>query len=403
MDNRVPREYSDDVLYVYDRVCPKNAKKRQINRTYGNAAAGSNSANGRQSGTPPERVYGKAFAESQRQRADAAGLKNGTRTQSGQAESQSRTQYRDGHAYTYRPGNVGGGEAVKNRPLKLMIEKIANFFETIEERGRRDEAIAKQRAIAWKKFSEYRHILGTSLLLLAITVIFVLLVYKMFFVVEDVSVSGTEMYTQEEILASSGFAAGDNLYSFAAEDAEDAITFLCPYIKSAEVERTIPKSVAITLEDDTAAYCTTIWGDCVKLSAGLRVLEVVSAEEAQAEGLIELVLPPVKYSVTGRMIEFSDARNERFIRNVLTEVRESTLAAAGMIDAVDLSDEYDISLQSGGRYLLKIGDEADCDLKLRMAYKTMTDDGFDQLLPARIDLTEVGKAIIKPDASLSFD
>ena len=53
-------------------------------------------------------------------------------------------------------------------------------------------------------------------------------------------------------------------------------------------------------------------------------------------------------------------------------------------------------------YLLKIGGETDCALKLRMAFKTMTSDQFDDLLPAHIDLTEVGRAVIRPDASLEF-
>lgn len=393
------REYRGDVLYVYDRVYPKKIKERQISRTYRTQTT-------QQGGRPSERKYGKAFAESQRARATAQEHRSNRTV--GQAATHgygasNRPRRSNSESYTYRPGNARGGEAVRERPLKLMLDRIVNFFETIEERGRRDEAIAKQKAIAWKKFSEYRHIFFTSLLLLAITVAFVALVYKMFFVVENVTVSGTERYTDGEIIASAGFSLGDNLYSFAASDAEDTITFLCPYIRSAVVNRSIPKSVAITLEDDSAVYYADIWGDRVMLSAGLRILDVTESEEVAEEGLIELILPPVKYSVAGRGIEFYDVRNERFIRDVLTEVLASSLAGADMVDAVDLSDAYDIKIESCGRYLLRLGDETDCDLKLRMAYKTMTSNDFDQLLPARIDLSEVGKAIIKPDASLRFD
>lgn len=380
MDRQAGKQRGD-VLYIYDRVCPKNVKRRQINRAY-------NTNQTKRSANTAERPFGTDFAYQQRQRARANPHKR-----------------RSSRAYQYRPNSYGGssysGEAVKTRPLKLIMDKIVNLFESIEERGRRDEAIAKQRAIARKKFSEYRRVIRTALLLLAITALFVLLVYKLFFVIETVDVSGSEVYTNEEILASAGFEVGDNLFSFAADDAENTITFLCPYIASAEVDRTVPQSVAITLTDDSAAYFANIWGDTVKLSAGLRVLEVV--DEGDTEGLIELVLPPVKYSVAGRVIEFSDKRDDRYIRAVLDEVASSALAGAGMVDAVDLSDEYDITLESCGRYLLKIGGEDDCDLKLRMAYKTMTAKDFDTLLPARIDLTEVGKAIIKPDAGLSLD
>ena len=59
----IPKEY-DEVLYVYDRVCPKGTKSNQMRRTYGPVNSTTHNAN-------PNRVYGAAFAESQRRRAEA--------------------------------------------------------------------------------------------------------------------------------------------------------------------------------------------------------------------------------------------------------------------------------------------------------------------------------------------
>jgi len=222
VNQQIRREYRGDVLYVYDRVCPKESKRQQISRTYGCVGSEKQRRN-------EERIYGKAFAQAQHQRAKASSAGSDSAAASyAQAERRNRNagaenRPRSYSAYTYRPGPAAGGEAVRTRPIKLMMERIINFFESIEERGRRDEAIAKKHAVAWKKFSEYRHIFFTALALISITVLFVLLVYKLFFVVEEVSVSGTQHYTEEEILLSSGFAVGDNLYSFAADDAEDTI------------------------------------------------------------------------------------------------------------------------------------------------------------------------------------
>ncbi|MBQ4354992.1 MAG: FtsQ-type POTRA domain-containing protein [Clostridia bacterium] len=399
MNGRIQKEYAGDVLYVYDRICPKQAKNREIDRTYGKTR-------GHTQQHPPSgtRQYGKAFAEGQRRRASAqSSAQYRQRQQTNRRGDNASRREASGQAYTYRPQQPGGGEAVRSHPLKLMLDRIINFFESVEERGRRDEAIAKQRAIAWKKYTEYRHIIWTTIALIAVTVLFGLLVYKLFFVIEDVAVTGSERYTAEEVLASTGFALGDNLYSFAASDAENAITFYCPHIRSAEITRTVPKTVSIAVEEDMPAYWTVIWGDCVMLSEGLRVLGGTDAEQAKAEGLTELILPPVQYSVAGRVLVFSDQRNERFIRAVLTEVRKSELMQAGMVDEIDLSDAYDITVDSMGRYLLRFGGEEDFDLKLRMAYRTMTREDFDDLLPARMDLSEVGKAILRPDASLKVD
>lgn len=391
-------------LYVYDRVCTKRSKKSEISRTYGRSQTAERRRNiadyvdgqgrefaSRTAGTSAAqntRPFGIDFAEAQMRRAEAAGY--------GRRKSPK-------NAYSYRPGHEAGGEAVKSRPLKLMLGKLVDFFDSVEEKGRRDEALAKKHAVAWKKFYEYKHIFMTTLVLLAITAAFVFSVYKIFFVVEDVEITGAGLYSESEIMLSAGFEVGDNLYSFAGNEAEDAITFLCPYIKSAEIERTVPKKVSIALEEDTPAYYAVIWGDCVKLSAGLRVLEVVDkASITDEDGLIELVLPPVKYSVAGRVLVFCDQRDERMIRNVLSEALSSALFENGMIDGIDLSNEYEITVESCGRYLLRMGGEPDMDLKLRMAYKTMTSEQFDDLLPARIDLGEVGRATILPDASLEL-
>jgi len=403
MDSRIQREYREDVLYVYDRVCSKASKQEQMHRTFRSASSSgeytSRSSDGRGYQKAPRRVYGQAFAKAQWERAAIYEQS----MSGGQRERQNGRPSSYGQAYQYRPGRAQGGEAVANRPLKLMLERIINFFETVEERGKRDEAIAKKKAISLKKLSDYKHIIKTALILIAISVAFVLLVYKMFFVIEDVSISGISPYGESQIVSSAGFAVGDNLYSFSATEAEDSITFHCPYIKSADVTRSVPTSVSVVVEEDTAAYYANIWGDYVKLSAGLRVLEVVEEADVAEEGLIELVLPPVEYAVAGRVIRFADERNDRFIRSVLGDTAASSMAEKGMIDQVDLSNQYNVTMQSCGRYLLRLGDETDCALKLRMAYKTMTSEQFDDLLPSRIDLSEVGQAIIRPDASLSFE
>ncbi len=401
-------------LYIYDRVCTKASKQRQMQEQFGAGTGRPSSPNEkeraerRQTGT----------AQSRRQ-ADGGGRSGQHRP--GQPPRNRRGTSRPGNAYGNPPrrqsvprsgeyrqsaayrSSVRGGEAVRERPVKLILDRIVNFFETIEERGRNDERIAKQRAIATKKFSEYRHTFFTALLLVLITAAFVFLVYKVFFVITDVTVEGSDRYTAEEIVTAAGFGVGDNLYSFKASDAEGDITFRCPYIKTAELNRTVPKYVSVAVTDDSAMYYCRIWGDVVKLSAGLRVLEVTTAEEAKAQGLTELILPPIRYSVAGRVLEFENPANERLIREVLAQCEQSALAAREWVDRVDFTDLHRISMHVDGKYLLECGDEEDFDLKLRMVYKTITDTRFDRGTPARIDLSTVGEASVRFDMRLTFE
>ena len=282
--------------------------------------------------------------------------------------------------------------------MRLFIDKIVNFFESVEERGRRDELSAKRQAIARKKLYEHRHAIGTALLVLLILAAFVFVVYKTFFVISDIEAVGMTTYTESSVIEASGIREGDNLYSFSTSDAENNITFHCPYIKSADITRTMPNSVSVAVTEDTAAYVCEIWGERVILSAGLRVL--CYADTEQTAGLTELLLPPIDYSVAGRVITFEDTRNERYVRDVLAAIAADSYFGESGIDRIDLRNAGDIRITAEGKYILKLGSDEECARKLRMAEKTLTDVSFDSTKPATIDLTKIGEASVRYDPKL---
>ena len=383
-----------DVLYVYDRICTKTSKKNELISEYGK--------------TDTAKVHkytgelGKGFAKKQKDRArayfDAHPYSDAARNSAKERRASSR-------AYTYEPTRQGGGERVRaeTRPLKLVLDRIINLFDTLEERGQADEWIAKQRAIARKRFYDHKNTILTVLFVTLFAALFLTVVYKVVFVVKTVNVTGTEKYTDSEVLTASGIVEGDTLYSFSRTDAENEIIFRCPYIRSAEITRTIPNTVSVAVDEDTEMYFADIWGDYLILSPSLRVLGKTDRGQARDNGLVELVLPAVSSSVTGKNISFVSARDERFIRNILSEVSSSELFAAGMLDKVDLSDEYAVTAQAEGKYLLKFGNESDSDLKLKMAYKTIASLQDENTSPARVDLTVVGEASVRFDMKLELD
>jgi len=396
--------------YVYDRICTKDVKTQQILREYGTCAADRPDA---QPNIPTDRPFGKDFAESQRKRAEEYLRNKPERPPEDEPEEQTYTDGA-GNEYIYRPapeipgrisgaGMYAGGAAVRQRPLKLMIDQIVNMFETIDSRRKRDEDAAKRQAIARKKFTENRHALFTAGLLLLVTLLFTLFVYFAFFVISDVEVEGSERYTADEVVEAAGFAVGDNLYSFHAGRAEELILFHCPQLKSAQISRTVPNSVDIVLADDQAVYYAEIYGETALLSAGLRVLGYTDADTAADSGLTKVVLPAVQNSVAGRVLNFAEERSLRYVRNVLSAAQNSSLYSEGRIGTINVSDEHDVTVTCDGMYILKLGDEKDADLKLRMAYKTIGSDSFDREIPANINLSrlsETGEATVRYDMRL---
>ena len=400
--------------YVYDCVCTKDVKAQQILREYGTCAADRPDAQPNILSEHPfgaDRPFGKDFAESQRKRAEEYFRNKPEPPADDEPEGETYTD-RAGNEYIYRPGSVtgsgmyagtAGAAAVRPRPLKLMIDQIVNMFETIDSRRKREEDAAKRQAIARKKFTENRHALFTAGILLLVTLLFTLFVYFAFFVISDVEVGGSELYTADEVVEAAGFAVGDNLYSFHAGRAEELILFHCPQLKSAQISRTVPNSVDIVLTDDQAVYYAEIYGETALLSAGLRVLGYADADTAAASGLTKVVLPAVQNSVAGRVLTFAEERSLRYVRNVLSAAQSSSLYSEGRIGTIDVSDEHSIRITCDRMYILEMGAEKDTDLKLRMAHRTIGGDSFDREIPAIINLTrfsENGEATVRYDMRL---
>jgi len=239
------------------------------------------------------------------------------------------------------------GELRKKR-YKIVIESIINLIDSIDERRNRDIESAKRSAIMRKKLIEHRRGLLLALFMLAFLGLFAAIAYHAFFGISTIYAENTVNYSADTVIAASGVEQGDKLYSFRADTVENSITFACPYIRSVQVERTVPNRVNLALESDKAAYFVNVYGEDIALSAGLRVL---GAYDPEVNGLLtELYLPEISYSVDGRVISFVEEKQDRFVREILAFIGESKLN--GRINAVDLRDAYNVVIICDENYLL---------------------------------------------------
>ncbi len=270
----------------------------------------------------------------------------------------------------------------------------------MENRRRDDMGEARRKAASRRRFIEHRR--GALLAVLIVLFTFLLLfgIYKLAFVVRSVSVTGNTIYSEEEIIEASGVKKGVNLYSFRASAASSRVTFNCPYIGKVEVDRTVPSSVALTVTEDSPAYSAVIFGETTVLSEGLRVLEVVP-DGAAPDGIIKLKLPGIRYSVSGRVVDFADSKDERAVRTTLEAISESALAKR--IASVDLTDPFAITASCDGKYLLSFGNSTDMAKKLKAAAKVLEDEMFSSGNKARLDLSDVTKTSVVFDNTIAFD
>ena len=386
---------NDDVMYVYDVICPRKAKENQIIREYGRPPKKSPLAD-------YYREYGESFLKAQKIRAaEAAKIRENEKTR---AERQRKNQQRHSgggrygaNAGNYVNGNPGVAAAVMHNPLRQFADMIVRMFETFRDRSISDEDTAKRQAVASKKRSEYRHVLIISLIVLVVLSLFIALVYRFGFVIKDVSVLNSTIYADESIVEASGLLKNVNLYSFSAKQSENMITFNCPYIRSVTLSRHMPSSVILEIYEDTPKYYANIWGDELLLSDTLRVLGKAGEDK---RGLTEIILPSVVSSVAGRPLQFADRRNDTTVRSILSLISDAKISESGTLNRIDVSNQFSISIRYKDIYDITVGSMEDLDRKLDMVYATVETGNLMENAPARITLEGNRTASVRYVANL---
>ncbi len=292
---------------------------------------------------------------------------------------------------------TGGGEAVKTR-RKLVMETFLGALESMDQRWHRDFDLAKKQALLHKKLLEHRRGLMLAITILLIIGLCSAGLYQMLFVVRQVETVGASRYSSVSVAEAAGIQGTSRIFDFTEQEIANRVTLSCPYIRSVKLERQLPSTVMLTVEEDEAVYCANIFGEIVALSPGLRVLGYLTEEEAAA--YILLRLPGVAEAITGKTLVFMEERNNRYIRLVLDEVKASRMD--GRISYMDLRSEYDIILHCDGMYKLEMGNTVDLKLKLRLADGAISNPEFPQNTPAVLDMGAGSVASVIADLRLNL-
>ena len=142
----------------------------------------------------------------------------------------------------------------------------------------------------YKRYGQTRKKKKTNAFLapLIFVLVLILLVFcvGMFFRVQDIEVVGAQSYTAEEIIEASGVEKGDNLFFINRFNGASNIFSRLPFVDFASIERRMPSTVVITVEEAKAAACLNWQGQSWMITAAGKLLG--SADEASAASLIRV-------------------------------------------------------------------------------------------------------------------
>lgn len=217
-------------------------------------------------------------------------------------------------------------------------------------------------------------------------------VFNIVFSIENLTVINNTEYSEEELLSHSGISKGMPLLFVRESSVSEKVSLSLPYVESAFVEKSWPRSVTVTFNAAKPKYLLkTSDGTEITVSEGLKVL---GTSENFSDGIIPVEGIAVDKYETGRKI--SEAENIEI--SLLSEITEG-LKSVGLyqrVTAIDFRKKHNYTLVLDGTITVQLGTSENLDKKfekltdilLRNSNYTKMDISVRDYKAGRVTVTE---------------
>ena len=203
---------------------------------------------------------------------------------------------------------------------------------------------------------------------------------SVFFKVENITVTGADVYTAWTVVEASGIEEGDNLLTFSHARAGALIKANLPYVKTVRFGIKLPDTVNIIIEEEDVVYAikdnTGIWwlmnsdGRIVEQTSSgkaanyTQVLGVTLETPIANEKAVATEVEPVETDESGEYVPVTVTGAQRL--NAAMEILQALEAndIVGDAASVDVSRIEDIILWYGTRYQVNLGSSSNLEYKI---------------------------------------
>ena len=280
----------------------------------------------------------------------------------------------------------GNSKPKKKPAIAVMGESIARSVEKAKAK-QASKGKKKQRpqqpapAVIYTQPQAFnRNRLLVQLVTVVAIVVALVMGLSVFFKVENITVSGADVYSAWTVVEASGIEEGDNLLTFSHARAGALIKANLPYVKTVRFGIKLPATVNIIIEEEDVVYAikdnTGLWwlmnsdGRIVeqttsgKASNYTQVLGVTLETPIANERAVATEIAPAETDESGEYVPVTVTGAQRLnaAMNILQALEDNDIV--GDAASVDVSRIEDIILWYGTRYQVNLGDSTRLDDKI---------------------------------------
>ena len=226
----------------------------------------------------------------------------------------------------------------------------------------------------------------------------VVMALTLFFRVDTIEVTGTERYTEKDVIEASGIQLGDNLFLLNKYEAARSIAEQLPYIdiEDIRIRRELPDTLLIDVAECGTPLAVIQDGSAWLLSPKGKIVEQLPASQAGDYAVIdgcELLAPSVGTQIA--VDTAYETRRESLLELLAVLDETGDLAK---VDAIHLGEASYISMDYMDRFTVKMPYQADFSYKLRVLELAINSDKIQDNMTGTFDMRqEDGQVIFDQD------
>lgn len=233
-----------------------------------------------------------------------------------------------------------------------------------------------------RKFRGGNYTLYYVLVGIVALVVLIILANTVLFNCTSISVSGNVRYTEREIADISGIMTGENLLHINTAAAKDRIVSGLVYVDDAQVKKSFPTQITITVTEAEKQYCVTESGITAAISQRGKIIE-----HCDADGLPMVKGYGAETLEPGAWLRSKTAGKSEIPDRVFKAADKTGLKG---ITTIDMTDKFDVKVTVEDRVILELGMADEVEQKLAVAVKLLeTEIGKDEYVTVNLTNPEV--------------
>lgn len=240
---------------------------------------------------------------------------------------------RELNQYSFDSFPLGDGEPflrVRQSPQE-RTDRPADKYTKNEVRRRQN----KKRKIKNKA----RNVLFTLIGITAFLAIGITLSLTIFFNITDINVTGSNIYSAEEIVQLSTIEVGENLFLIDTKECIEKLTESLPYIYEVKITRKLPSTLNVEVTDATPFIAIDNYDYTYILTDDrLKVLEVAAAEKPA--DAITMTDTAVSTANPGYLLGFEEEETAECVTSLIEAIKAVNMTEATAITCIDKNNNF---------------------------------------------------------------